>query len=139
MKSSQQRQLSPKARISRLPEVGLTPIRRSHSYPEVAFQKMTSANFEGQLMLRERHPAMNNWLVRLRLLQVHVNLGLRGKLVGLQLSMSRMGKVAQLTSLHLLQGLAHLRSLPATASGPQPYPDLRSFLIYWMKDSSETC
>lgn len=53
MKSSKQPQLSPKARISRLPVFGLTPICRNHRYPEVAFQKMTSANFEGTAYVKE--------------------------------------------------------------------------------------
>lgn len=47
MKSSKQSQLSSKARIPRLPEMGLTPIRRNHKYTEVACQEMTSANFGG--------------------------------------------------------------------------------------------
>lgn len=59
MKSSQQRQLSPKARISRLTEMGLAPIRDNHRYAEVAFQEtevasqeMASANFEGTAYIK---------------------------------------------------------------------------------------
>lgn len=53
MKSSKQPQLSSKARIPRLPEMGLTPIRRNHRYPEVACQEMTSANFEGTAYVKK--------------------------------------------------------------------------------------
>lgn len=53
MKPSKQPQLSPKARISRLPGMGLTIIRRNHRYPEVASQEMTSANFEGTAYVKE--------------------------------------------------------------------------------------
>lgn len=53
MKSSKLPQLSPKARISRLPGLGLTHICRNHRYPEVAFQEMKSANFEGTAYVKE--------------------------------------------------------------------------------------
>lgn len=53
MKSRKQPQLSSKARISRLPGMGLTPIRRNHRHPEVAFQEMTSANFEGTAYVKK--------------------------------------------------------------------------------------
>lgn len=53
IKSSQQPQLSPKARTSRLPEIDLTPIRRNHRYPQVAFEEMTSANVEGTAYVQE--------------------------------------------------------------------------------------
>lgn len=53
MKSSKKPQLSPKASISRLPGMGLTPVRRNHRYPEVAFQEMTSTNFDGTAYVKE--------------------------------------------------------------------------------------
>lgn len=53
VQSSQQPQFSPKARISSLSEMGLNPIRRNHRHPEVAFQEMTSAKFEGTAYVKE--------------------------------------------------------------------------------------
>lgn len=46
IRPNQEPQLSHKARISRLPEIDINSIRRSHGYPEGAFQEISNAEFD---------------------------------------------------------------------------------------------